>query len=83
MSPSDESGIVSPATLGTGGHPIHFDFENTYARLPERFYARLNPAPVVAPRLIKVNVELARNLRLDPNALASAEGLDILAGNRA
>jgi uncharacterized protein YdiU (UPF0061 family) len=82
MSPSDESGIVSPATLGTGGHPIHFDFENTYARLPERFYARLNPAPVVAPRLIKVNVELARNLRLDPNALASAEGLDILAGNR-
>ena len=82
MSSSDVSGIVSPATLGTDRHPIRFDFENTYARLPERFYARLNPIPVAAPRLIKVNVELARNLRLDPNALAGAEGVEILAGNR-
>jgi uncharacterized protein YdiU (UPF0061 family) len=82
MSSSDASGIVAPTTLGTDRHPIRFDFENTYARLPERFYARLNPIPVAAPRLIKVNVELARNLRLDPNALAGAGGVEILAGNR-
>jgi uncharacterized protein YdiU (UPF0061 family) len=68
--------------LGTDRHPIRFDFEDTYARLPDRFYARLNPIPVAAPRLIKVNEELARNLRLDPNVLASAEGVEILAGNR-
>src|SRR6202045_4944001 len=82
MSSPDAPAIGSSATLGTDRHPIRFDFENTYARLPERFYARLNPVPVAAPRLIKVNVELARNLRLDPDTLAGAEGVEILAGNR-
>ncbi len=62
--------------------PILFAFDNTYARLPERFYARLNPAPVAFPRLIKVNAELARSLSLDPDALASTQGVEILAGNR-
>ncbi len=61
---------------------VQFGFENTYARLPERFYARVNPTPVVAPRLLKLNVELARQLGLDPEKLASAEGVEILAGNR-
>ena len=61
---------------------IHFGFENTYARLPERFFARLNPTPVAAPGLVKLNVELARQLRLDPEALAGAKGVEILAGNR-
>src|SRR6202045_1045079 len=82
MSSPDAPAIGSSATSGPDRHPIRFDFENTYARLPERFYARLNPIPVAAPRLIKVNVELARNLRLDPNALAGAQGVEILAGNR-
>lgn len=61
---------------------VHFGFVNTYARLPEHFYSRLVPIPVAAPRLIKVNVELARNLHLDADALASAEGVEVLAGNR-
>ena len=60
---------------------VNFDFENTYARLPERFYSRLAPTPVAAPRLVKLNVELALNLGLDPDALASASGVNILAGN--
>jgi serine/tyrosine/threonine adenylyltransferase len=59
---------------------IHF--ENTYARLPEHFYARLHPTPVAAPRLVKLNVELARELGLNPEALASTRGVEILAGNR-
>jgi uncharacterized protein YdiU (UPF0061 family) len=62
--------------------PVRFNFVNTYARLPERFYARVNPRAVTAPGLIKVNVELARRLNLDPDALMSAEGVAILAGNR-
>jgi uncharacterized protein YdiU (UPF0061 family) len=61
--------------------PVHFGFENTYARLPEHFYARVDPTPVAAPRLVKVNVELARNLGLDPDALASSQGVEILSGN--
>ena len=28
---------------------VRFPFDNTYARLPERFYARLDPTPVAAP----------------------------------
>lgn len=57
-------------------------FDNTYARLPERFYARLAPTPVRAPRLIRLNRPLAAQLGLDPDALAGAEGVAILAGNR-
>src|SRR6185369_12741124 len=57
-------------------------FDNSYARLPERFYARLPPTPVAAPRLLKLNYALARQLGLDPDALASPEGVEVLAGNR-
>jgi uncharacterized protein YdiU (UPF0061 family) len=59
-----------------------FNFDNTYARLPERFYSRVNPIPVASPQLIKINTELAHHLNLDPNALATPEGIAILAGNR-
>jgi uncharacterized protein YdiU (UPF0061 family) len=59
-----------------------FSFDNSYARLPERFHARLPPTAVAAPRLIKLNVALARELGLDAAALASPEGVEILAGNR-
>lgn len=57
-------------------------FDNSYARLPERFYARLDPTPVARPRLIKLNVGLARDLGLDPDWLASEDGIAMLAGNR-
>ena len=61
---------------------VRFPFDNTYARLPERFYARLDPTSVSAPRLVRVNAELAECLGLDPYGLASPEGMEILAGNR-
>ena len=57
-------------------------FDNSYARLPDRFFARLRPTPVAAPRLVKLNEDLARQLGLDPDKLATAEGADVLAGNR-
>jgi uncharacterized protein YdiU (UPF0061 family) len=81
MGLSDTRTIAPDASSDMVSYPVHFGFENSYARLPDRFYARVNPTPVAAPRLIKVNVELARNLGLDPEALASARGVDILAGN--
>ena len=59
---------------------FHFPFENTYARLPDRFYARVAPTPVRAPRLIRLNTELALNLGLDPDWLAGTDGLEVLAG---
>jgi protein adenylyltransferase len=58
-----------------------FPFDNSYAQLPERFFARLPPTPVAAPRLIRLNENLARQLRLDPKQLSSPEGIAMLAGN--
>ncbi|MBA3805643.1 MAG: YdiU family protein, partial [Acidobacteria bacterium] len=61
---------------------VPFPFDNTYARLPERFFARVLPTSVKAPRLIRVNGPLAAQLGLDPDLLASEEGVEGLAGNR-
>ncbi len=58
-----------------------FGFDNSYARLPEHFYARLSPTPVAAPALVRVNRDLALALKLDPDFLASPEGVQILSGN--
>ncbi|WP_420236107.1 protein adenylyltransferase SelO [Telmatobacter bradus] len=73
---------ASQTTPASSGHEIRFGFNNTYARLPEYFFARLNPTPVVVPRLVKVNADLARALGVDAKALMSAQGVEILAGNR-
>src|SRR5215218_8241864 len=61
---------------------VHFRFDNSYARLPDRFFARLPPTPVNAPKLIKLNRQLASELGLDPDWLESPEGVQVLAGNR-
>jgi serine/tyrosine/threonine adenylyltransferase len=61
---------------------VHFPFENTYAALPDNFFARVAPTPVASPRLIKLNGPLALHLGLDPDRLASPEGVEILAGKR-
>src|SRR5918993_5398109 len=61
---------------------IHFPFDNTYARLPDRFFARVEPAPVTAPRLIRLNRDFAVQLCLDPDRLSSPDGVELLAGNR-
>ena len=59
-----------------------FPFENSYTQLPERFFQRIAPTPVAAPRLIRVNRALATQLGVDPEWLASDDGVQILAGNR-
>ncbi len=61
---------------------IPIPFDNTYSRLPERFFAKVAPTPVAAPRLIRVNAGLAGQLGIDPEWLMSAEGVAMLAGNR-
>ena len=63
-------------------NPASLPFDNSYIKLPERFYARLAPTPVAAPRLVKLNRALAFQLGLDPEVLASPEGVEMLAGNR-
>ncbi|GIT92187.1 UPF0061 protein [Jannaschia pagri] len=57
-----------------------FTFDNSYARLPERFYTRMAPTPVSAPTWVAVNEGLARDLGLDPKAIES--NIDVFAGNK-
>jgi serine/tyrosine/threonine adenylyltransferase len=52
-----------------------FPFDNAYARLPERMYARLEPAPVARPALVAFNHALAREL----GASGATPGADALA----
>lgn len=67
---------------GEGAMTFHFPFDNTYTGLPDRFFERVTPTPVAAPRLVRLNRELASHLRLDPHRLAGPEGVEILAGQR-
>jgi serine/tyrosine/threonine adenylyltransferase len=56
-------------------------FNNSYARLPERFYTKQEPARVPEPKLIRLNLDLAAKLLLDIDWLQSADGVAMLAGN--
>lgn len=57
-------------------------FDNSYARLPERFFAQQPPDPVPDPRLLMLNAPLAVQMGLDPGWLAGPDGVAMLAGNR-
>ncbi len=56
-------------------------FDNSYARMPQGFFARVDPTPVSTPRLLALNTPLADRLGLDATALASPDGVAMLAGN--
>ena len=58
-----------------------FQFDNSYARLPDRFFASVYPEPVEGPKLLRFNQKLAAELGVeadlsDPDRLAS-----VLSGN--
>ncbi|UWP96268.1 YdiU family protein [Aliiroseovarius crassostreae] len=52
-------------------------FDNSYARLPARFFARIDPTPVKAPAPLIVNEKLAHVLGFDPAELTP----ELLTGN--
>ena len=56
-------------------------FDNSYARLPNPFFSRVNPSPVAQPRLVMFNEPLARSLGLDPEALRGPDAAAMFAGN--
>jgi uncharacterized protein YdiU (UPF0061 family) len=61
--------------------PAVFTFDNTYARLPERFYARVAATRVATPRIVKINRPLAALLGVDVELLDSPAGAQVLVGN--
>lgn len=56
---------------------------HTYARLPDRFFARVAPTPVAAPQLVALNRPLAAELGFDAEALASPAGAAVFSGQAA
>jgi uncharacterized protein YdiU (UPF0061 family) len=58
-----------------------FQFDNSYARLPDRFYASVYPEPVEGPVLLKFNEALAKELRIEADFADPARLAAILAGN--
>src|ERR1700756_5542580 len=57
-------------------------FSNSYARLPERFFARLVPTPVARPRLIKFNNALASEVGIDTRGVGPEGLAATFAGNQ-
>ena len=82
MSSPDTLATLVPAITADVPAAPSFNFDNTYVRLPERFHSRTELTGVAAPRLIKVNVELARILGLDIDSLTTPEAIGIFAGSR-
>ncbi|WP_374019083.1 protein adenylyltransferase SelO [Paenibacillus thiaminolyticus] len=62
--------------------PEGWNFDNSYARLPQLFFTRQNPTPVQSPKLIIFNEKLAASLGLNVQALHSDDGAAVFAGNR-
>ena len=60
---------------------MQIQFDNSYARLPDRFFSRQKPEPVSKPELIAVNKPLAELLGINADWLASDEGVSMVAGN--
>lgn len=58
-----------------------FQFDNSYARLPDRFFSSVYPEPVEGPVLLKFNEPLARQLRIEADLSDPARLAAILAGN--
>ena len=55
-------------------------FENTYARLPEAFYARVEPTPLPNPHLVSFNPDAAALLDLDPDEAKRPEFAGVFGG---
>ena len=59
------------------------NFDNSYARLPEPFHAKLAPTPLSNPHLVSFNRDAAALLDLDPAEASRPEFAQYFAGQRA
>src|SRR5688572_1055003 len=57
-----------------------FPFDNTYARELDGFYVAWKPEAPPAPRMLRFNAGLARELGLDADALNSEYGARVFSG---
>jgi serine/tyrosine/threonine adenylyltransferase len=60
---------------------MQLGFQHSYAALPGRFYARVDPTPVAGPELLVLNTPLAEDLGLDTRLIEPAAAA-VLSGNQ-
>ncbi|MGR3763128.1 protein adenylyltransferase SelO [Rossellomorea sp. NS-SX7] len=60
---------------------VGWNFDNSYAGLPQSFFKKQLPAPVRSPELVILNGSLAESLGLDAKILQSESGVEVFAGN--
>ncbi|MEG2416974.1 MAG: YdiU family protein [Peptostreptococcaceae bacterium] len=59
-----------------------WNFDNSYTKLPNVFFKKIDLNPVSSPKLIILNYSLAKSLGLNDDYLKSSEGVDVLSGNK-
>jgi len=57
-------------------------FDNTYARLPEMFYRRVNPTALPAPYLVSFNPAAAELIGLDGREVSKPDFVEYFTGNK-
>ena len=58
------------------------EFDNTYARLPEAFFRRVNPTPLSSPYPVNFNPAAAELINLDPEEFSRPEFVEYFTGNK-
>lgn len=61
---------------------MNWNSDLSYTRLPEAFFARVEPTPVAAPDVVLLNRGLVGEMGLDPAALRDPGVAQLLGGNR-
>jgi uncharacterized protein YdiU (UPF0061 family) len=72
--------MTNPSELVAEVDAIGWQFDNTYARLPDALFDSVDPAPVRAPRVSILNHTLAAELGLDLRAVAEQTAAALFAG---
>jgi hypothetical protein len=57
-------------------------FDNTFARLPETFFRRVQPTALPAPYLVSVNEKAAELIGIDPKEFKNDEFVEYFTGNK-
>jgi len=67
--------------MPTAHTELGWRFDNSYARLPEGLFSRVDPTPVKEPSLVLFNSELAQQLGLHTEGMEPAAIAQLLSGN--
>jgi len=79
--------LLTPAAVNPTRRALVYDramqlgFQNSYAALPARFFARTQPTTVADPRLVVFNRQLASDIGLDA-ALIERDAATVFSGNQ-